>query len=55
MLSECHDVSYKQTEYIRRDCLVSNNSFGSIWFSMVLVGQGFINCVPFESFVVSFS
>ena len=36
-------------------CPVSNNSFGSIWFSMVLVGHGFINCLPSESFVVSFS
>ena len=35
-------------------CPVSNNSFGSIWFSMVLVGHGFINCMPSESFVVSF-
>ena len=24
-------------------CPVSNTSFGSIWFSMVLVGHGFIN------------
>ena len=36
-------------------CPVSNNSFGSFWFSMVLVGHGFINCLASESFVVSFS
>ena len=29
--------------------------FGSIWFSRVMVGHGFINCLPSESFVVSFS
>ena len=40
---------------VKSQCPVSNNSFGSIWFSMVLVGHGFINCLPSESFVVSFS
>ena len=34
---------------------VSNNSFGSFRFSMVLVGHGFINCLPSESFVVPYS
>ena len=37
------------------DCPVSNNSFGSFWFSTVLVGHGFIICLVSESFVVSFS
>ena len=36
-------------------CPVSNNSFGSFWFCMVLVGHGFINHLVSESFVVSFS
>ena len=29
--------------------------FGSFWFSMVLFGNGFINYLASESFVVSFS
>ena len=33
----------------------TNNNFGSFWFSMVLVGHCFINCMASESFVVSFS
>ena len=37
------------------ECPVLNNSFGSFWFSIVLVGHGFINSLPSESFVVSFA
>ena len=37
-----------------RQCPVSNNGFGSVWFGMVLVGHGFINCLASESFVVSY-
>ena len=50
--------SYKLSErkplFEIANCPVSNNSFGLIWFSMGLVGHGFIYCLPSESFVVSF-
>ena len=36
-------------------CPVSNNSIGSFWISIVLVGHGFINFLASESFVVSLS
>ena len=50
-------LSVHYRSYVKVDteqCPVSNNSFGSFWFSMVLVGTGFINCLASESFVVSF-
>ena len=47
-----HDKRIKLTN---NQCQVSNNSFGSFWFSMVLTGQSCINCLASESFVVSFS
>ena len=50
----CERVSFV-CDTVRSQCSVLDNSFGSFWFSMVLVGHGFINCLASESFVVSFS
>ena len=42
--SQVHLWTYAMKGIRPQHCPVSNNSFGSIWFSMVLVGHGFIVC-----------
>ena len=50
-----YKLSERKSLFEIAHCPVSNNGFGSFWFGMVLVVDGFNDCLALESFVVSFS